>query len=283
MNEIKIICDSLSDIPDSYLEKYDIDMLPLYIYMNGEEYRDRVTISLDEFYKRIREEKIVPKTSQITYGDFYECFDKYTKQGKSILYISVASQATGTYERAIMAKNDIVGGNIRVIDSGTLCFAVGLLILKAAEFRELGMSLDQIVDEIEILKNNVYGTFSCDDLEYLSQGGRISSRRAVIGTVLGIKPLCVIKDGIVDNQGMARGKRNVAVKLVELAQENGVRDLSNQTVFLGTTDDFAERDRLEKEIIKTLKPKNIEYFRIGCGIGTHGGPGTTGFICFKSE
>lgn len=283
MKDIKIICDSLSDIPDSYLEKYDIEMLPLYIYIKDQEYRDRVNISLDEFYSKIREEKIIPKTAQITYMDFYECFDKYTKEGKDILYISAASQATGTYQRAVMAMNDIEGGNIRIIDSNTLCFAIGLLVLKAAEYRENGLSLDEIVDKIEGIKDKVYGTFSCDDLEYLSQGGRISSRKAMIGTVLGIKPLCVLKDGIVHNDGIARGRKNVAVKLIALAKSNGVKDLSDQTVFIGTTDDFEERDRLEKEIIKTYNPKNIEYFRIGCGIGTHGGPGTTGFICMKSE
>ena len=225
----------------------------------------------------------MPKTSQITYADFYNVFDKYTKEGKKIIYISAAASATGTMQSAMLARNEVEGGDIRIIDSNTLCYGIALLVIRAAELREEGKSLDEIVEEIERIKDDVYVTFSCDDLEYLKRGGRISGTKAMIGTVLNIKPLCIIKDGIVDNVANARGKRNVATKLVEIAKENGIRDLSDQTVFLGYTDDLKERERLEQKLIEEFNPKEIKYFLIGCGIGTHGGPGITGFICYKNK
>lgn len=283
MEDIKIVCDSLSDITQEYIDKYDLEFIPLNVMIDGEEYKDRVTLSSEEFYRRIREDKIMPKTSQITYADFYNVFDKYTKEGKKIIYISAAASATGTMQSAMLARNEVEGGDIRIIDSNTLCYGIALLVIRAAELREEGKSLDEIVEEIERIKDDVYVTFSCDDLEYLKRGGRISGTKAMIGTVLNIKPLCIIKDGIVDNVANARGKRNVATKLVEIAKENGIRDLSDQTVFLGYTDDLKERERLEQKLIEEFNPKEIKYFLIGCGIGTHGGPGITGFICYKNK
>ncbi len=283
MEDIKIVCDSLSDITQEYIDKYDLEFIPLNVMIEGEEYKDRVTLSSEEFYRRIREDKIMPKTSQITYADFYNVFDKYTKEGKKIIYISAAASATGTMQSAMLARNEVEGGDIRIIDSNTLCYGIALLVIRAAELREEGKSLDEIVEEIERIKDDVYVTFSCDDLEYLKRGGRISGTKAMIGTVLNIKPLCIIKDGIVDNVANARGKRNVATKLVEIAKENGIRDLSNQTIFLGYTDDLKERERLEQKLIEEFNPKEIKYFLIGCGIGTHGGPGITGFICYKNK
>ena len=109
MSNLKIICDSLSDVNKEYLEEYDIDVVPLTLILNEKEYRDGVDIDPDEFYKILRNENVYPKTSQATYAQFKEIFDKYTKEGKKIIYISGSSAATGTCQSAIMAKNDTEG------------------------------------------------------------------------------------------------------------------------------------------------------------------------------
>ena len=109
MNNIKIICDSLSDVNKEYLEKYDIDIVPLTLMLDGKEYRDSIDMQPEEFYKILRDENACPKTSQATYAQFKEVFDKYTKEGKTILYISGSAAATGTCQSAIMAKNDTEG------------------------------------------------------------------------------------------------------------------------------------------------------------------------------
>lgn len=281
MNDIKIICDSLSDITSEYIDKYDIEFMPLTIMMGDKQYKDRIDISGEEFYKVIREEKIIPKTSQVPFADFYNTFKKYIDEGKQVIYISAAANATGTYQSAVMAKNELESDDIFVVDSNTLCFGISVLLIKAGEMRDAGMSAKEIVDEIERIKDDVFVAFSCDDLEYLSKGGRISSTKAMLGTVLNIKPICVVNDGLVENVANARGKKNVASKMVDVAIENGVKDLSEQTVFVGYSDDIKELERLEDVIRERLNPKEIKRIMIGCGIGTHGGPGTTGFICFK--
>ena len=109
MNSIKIICDSLSDINKEYLEQYDIDVVPLTLILEGKEYKDGIDIRSEEFYKILREQNVHPKTSQATYSQFKEMFDKYVNEGKTVLYISGSSAATGTCQSAIMAKNDSEG------------------------------------------------------------------------------------------------------------------------------------------------------------------------------
>ena len=132
MNNIKIICDSLSDVNKEYLEQYDIDVVPLTLILDGKEYRDSIDISPEEFYKILREENAYPKTSQATYAQFKEVFEKYIKEGKKVLYISGSSAATGTCQSAIMAKND-TEGEIYIYDTYSLSFGAGLLVVKAAE------------------------------------------------------------------------------------------------------------------------------------------------------
>lgn len=283
MEDIKIICDSLSDITQEYIDMYDIEFMPLTIMIEDKQYRDRLDISGEEFYDIIRNQKIVPKTSQVPFSDFYNVFKKYIEQGKKIIYISASSNATGTYQSAVMAKNELESDDIYVVDSNSLCFGISVLLIKAGEMVKKGFTASEIVKEIENIKDDVYVTFSCDDLEYLSKGGRISSTKAILGTVLNIKPICVINNGLVDNVANARGKKNVASKMIDIAIENGIGDVSDQTVFVGYSDDLKELERLESVIKERLNPKEMKRIMIGSGIGTHGGPGTTGFICMKNN
>ncbi|MEG1312104.1 MAG: DegV family protein [Romboutsia sp.] len=280
MKNLKIICDSLSDIPKELIEKYDIEVVPLTVILNENEYRDGIDISNDEFYKILRGENAYPKTSQATYAQFKEVFDKYIAQGREILYIAGSSVATGTYQSAVMAKNDI-DGEIYTYDSKTLTYLVGMLVVKAAQLAQEGKTVDEIIPEIDKIRDNTYVLFSVDTLEYLQKGGRISSTKAAIGSILNIKPILDIKNGLVAPVCQVRGKKNVISKMVDLIKENCETDFSNQTIYIAYSDDFKERERLTEVIKEQFNPKNIMYFQIGTVIGSHAGPGLTGVVCFK--
>ena len=109
MNNIKIICDTMNDVPQDIVDKYDIDVLPATIIFEEKEYKAGVDLSGDEFYKMLRESKDMPKTSQITYATFTEVFNKYLSEGKKVLYLAGSSAGSGTYQSAMLAKNDIEG------------------------------------------------------------------------------------------------------------------------------------------------------------------------------
>lgn len=280
MNNLKIICDSLSDVPKNLIEKYDIEVVPLTVILDGKEYKDGIDISKDDFYKRLRENNAYPKTSQATYAQFKEVFEKYVNEGKKVLYIAGSSVATGTYQSAVMAKNDI-DGEIYAYDTKGLSYTAGVLVIKAGELAQEGKNIDEIIDEMDKLKEKIYVLFSVDTLEYLQKGGRISSTKAAIGSILNIKPLLNVKDGLVGPVCQVRGKKNVISKMIELVKENCGDDLSDHTVAIGYSDDFKEKDRLVKAAQESLNAKNIDLFQIGTCIGAHSGPGITAILCLK--
>lgn len=281
MNNIKIICDSLSDIPKDLLEKYDIEVVPLTVILNGKEYKDGIDITKEEFYKILRDEKVYPKTSQATYAQFTEVFEKYIKQGKEIIYISGSSSATGTYQSANMAKNDLDTDNIYTYDSQTFSFGIGYLVVKAAELAKEGKSPNDIIEILNDIREKSYLLFSVDTLDYLKNGGRISSTKATIGSILNIKPILDVKDGLVSSVAQVRGKKNVISKMIELVKENCGEDLSNQIIYIGYSDDFKEKEKLTDAIKEEFNPIDIQYFMVGTCIGAHSGPGVTGLLAFK--
>ena len=281
MNNIKIICDSLSDVPKDILEKYDIEVVPLTVILNGKEYKDGIDITKEEFYKILRDEKVYPKTSQATYAQFTEVFEKYIKQGKEIIYISGSSSATGTYQSANMAKNDLDTDNIYTYDSQTFSFGIGYLVVKAAELAKEGKSPNEIIEILDDIREKSYLLFSVDTLDYLKNGGRISSTKATIGSILNIKPILDVKDGLVSSVAQVRGKKNVISKMIELVKENCGEDLSNQIIYIGYSDDFKEKEKLTDAIKEEFNPIDIQYFMVGTCIGAHSGPGVTGLLAFK--
>lgn len=282
MNDIKIICDSLSDVNKEYLEKYDIDVVPLTLIINGKEYRDSIDMQPEEFYKILREENVYPKTSQATYAQFKEIFDKYTKDGKKILYISGSAAATGTCQSAIMAKND-TEGEIYIYDSNNLTFGAGFFVVKAAEMINEGKTIEEVFKVLDEIKEKYILMFSVDTLEYLKKGGRISSTKATVGNLLNIKPILEVKDGLVSQVGQVRGKKNVLSKMIECIKERLGDDLEQEEVYIGYSDDLKEREKLTEIAKEVFKPKKIGYFIIGTCVGAHSGPGVGGILLFKNR
>lgn len=280
MNDIKIICDSLSDVNKEYLEQYDIDVVPLTLILDGKEYRDGIDITPEEFYKMLREGNLNPKTSQATYAQFKEMFDKYIGEGKKVLYISGSSAATGTCQSAIMAKND-TEGEIYVYDTYNFSFGAGIFVVKAAELINEGKSIDEVIEELDRLKEKSILMFSVDTLEYLQKGGRISSTKAVVGSILNIKPILEIKDGLVSQAGQVRGKKNAINKLIDLMKEKLGDDIEQDEIYIGYSDDLKEKEKLTQIATEVFKPKKIGYFIVGACIGAHSGPGVSGILCFK--
>lgn len=280
MNEIKIICDSLSDVNKEYLEKYDIDVVPLTVILNEKEYRDGIDMQPEEFYRILREENAYPKTSQATYAQFKEIFDKYTKDGKKILYISGSAAATGTCQSAIMAKND-TEGEIYIYDSNNLTFGAGFFVVKAAEMINEGETIEEVFKALDEIKEKYVLMFSVDTLEYLKKGGRISSTKATVGSLLNIKPILEVKDGLVSQVGQVRGKKNVLNKMIECIKERLGDDLEQEEVYIGYSDDLKEREKLTEIAKEVFKPKKIGYFIIGTCVGSHSGPGVGGILVFK--
>jgi len=195
---VKIVTDSLSDITDDVAEGLGITVVPLTVLFGREAYLDRVTMTTDEFYRRLTTADILPTTTQPTPQTFAEVYDKLAEETDEILVVTLSSELSGTYQSAVsaieMAKKKC---RIEVIDSQTVAMALGLVVLAAAKASQDGAKLDELVDFVRqaLLRSHLIIYF--DTLKYLAKGGRIGKAQGLLGSMLSIKPILTIKDGVV--------------------------------------------------------------------------------------
>ncbi|WP_373599746.1 DegV family protein [Paraclostridium bifermentans] len=282
MSNIKILCDTMNDVPNNIMENYDIEILPTTIIFEGKEYKAGVDIDGDEFYKLLRSTENIPSTSQITYATFKETFEKYINEGKKVLYLAGSSAASGTYQSAMIARND-VDGDVYIFDTYSLCIGGGLLIGEAARLASEGHEIEYIISELEKYKEKVQVYFSVDSLDYLHKGGRISGTKAAIGTLLNIKPILKIEDGLVKQKTQVRGSKKIVPALIEQLKSEIGEDFSDKDVYVGYGDDLKERDRFVEKVKEELKPKNVYTFQIGACVACHSGPSVLGIACLNKQ
>lgn len=269
---IKILCDSMCDIPEDILKKDFLEMIPLTINIDGEEYKDGVDFTKVEFYNILENNKILPKTSQVTYIQFKEVFEKYVNEGYDIICLTGSSKTSGTYQSAIMAKND-VDGNIHIFDTLFLSLGSGQYVIKACELVEKNnLSASEIVYELENMRKSVNLFFVPFTLDYLKESGRLPSIISFMGNMLNIKPICTMKDGKNKIVTKVRGSRQVASKLVDLILEANDNNLESKIITIGYGSNESDFEKLKEEIHKRIKAKKVFITRGGSCICSHTGP-----------
>ncbi len=280
---IKLLVDSTSDISKEEAEKLNISMIPLIITFGQEDFYDGVDILPNQFFEKLIESTILPKTSQINPFRFEEEFEKLTKNGDELIVITISSKLSGTYESAIRAKEKFKD-NVFVIDSLNACIGERLLCqLALILINENKKSAKEIVDELNIMKTKIRVLALLDTLEYLRKGGRISSLVAFAGEMLSIKPVVAIIEGKVKLVGKARGSKNGKNLLNKLVNESGGIDFSLPygTVYSGLDNSLLKKYVKDSSSLYQEHTNDIPSYQIGSTIGTHVGPGAIGVAFFE--
>lgn len=280
MSDLKIICDSLADVPENLVKLYDIEVIPLTIIINDIEYKDGQNLTNEQFYKLIKEYDEIPKTSQATYIQFKSIFKKYLDQGKKILYISGSSKVTGTYQSAMITKNDLQG-EIHIFDSLNLSYGCGAQVVTACEMNEERKSIEDIVKKLEEIRDNILVLFAVDNLDYLKKGGRLSASKAAIGSMLSIKPILQMQDGLIVNIDQARGHKKVISKLISITKEHFKNNIEDKRIGIAHGDNEVEFEKLKEAINSELKFTKMTETKIGPSIGSHTGAGTIGLCMWN--
>jgi DegV family protein with EDD domain len=267
---VKIVTDSGADLPSQLAEELGITVVPIYVRFGEEVYRDRVDISEDEFYERLTHDPVHPNTTQPTPQDFADVYQKLSQEAEGIISIHITSKLSGTYNSAIQAKK-MIGGKcpIEVVDSETLTMSLGLIVIVAATAAKAGGSLEQVVEEVKQTIPKVHLLFLLDTLKYLAKGGRIGKAKALLGSVLSVKPILSIKDGELVPVSQVRTRAKGMDKLFEFAKN--AADIQDLAVVYNTTPDEAQA--LAERIGSVFDKEKIRMARVGPGLGVHGGPG----------
>lgn len=270
--KIKILCDSMCDIPEEIRKKDFLEMIPLTININGKEYKDGIDFNKIEFYHVLENSTTLPKTSQVTYIQFKEAFEKYVNEGYDVVCLTGSSKTSGTYQSAVMAKND-VDGNIYVFDTLFLSLGSGQYIIKACELVEQGnLSAVEIVDKLEGIRDSVNLFFVPFTLDYLKESGRLPSIVSFVGNMLNIKPICTMEDGKNKIVTKVRGTKQIASKLVDMILEANNYDLESKILTIGYGSNESDFEKFKEEVAKRIKAKKILITRGGSCICSHTGP-----------
>lgn len=274
MEKIKIITDSTLDLPAGLIKENGIEVLPLLINFGEKSYLDGVEINTKEMLDRIEKDNILPTTAQVTPNRFEETFKKYLDEGYKIVTLVLSSEMSGTYQSACIAKNMLETDDIVVIDSRNVTSGLGVLVLKACEFRDNGDSIFEIEEKIKNIIPKVKSSLSFESLENLVRGGRLSKTVGTIGSVLGLRLILEVKDGQMAVKDKVRGSKK-ALKKVISDFENGNVDFNSPIVLL---------EILNEEIYSGLKKyfeeNNINYVdaKVGCTVGIHSGTKACGIF-----
>lgn len=268
--KIKLVCDSLCDIPDEISEKDYIEIVPLTVIFNDREYIEGVDIKKEEFYKKVKEIKQIPKTSQATYMEFKEVFDKFITEGYHIICMTGAANASGTFQSAMIAKNDVnENEKIHIFDTRNLSLGSGQYVIKACELLEEGLGFEEIIDELENTRSSVRLLFAPYTLDFLKQSGRVPVATALIGNMLNIKPIFFFDNGEAKLVNKVRGIKNIASKLVDIILEMNEGSLEGKIVTIGCGDNLHDCEILKDEVNKRIKARRVLFTRGGVSICSH--------------
>jgi len=271
---VAIVADSSSDISKDICEKYNIAVAPLYVMFGNETYRDDgKQLSLKAFYDKIRVSPMMPTTSQPTPGDFLEIYKELLKTHDSIINVLISKKMSGTITSAELAAKELPGADITTIDSEKVHMPCGFIAIKAAELASQGKSKEEILKVIEELKEKVTVLFIPSTLEYLKKGGRIGRAKALLASLLELKPILTLHDGEVSPYKNTRRWEQGKQEIINL-METMVKNPTSLHVFVGDSDMKSEGDEFALKIKDKFNPKELLRGDIGCIVGSHIGPGT---------
>lgn len=268
---VRIVTDSASDIPPKVARELDITVVPVYIYFGKHAYKDGFDLSQDELYRRLVGDSSHPTTTQPIPNDFARVYSDLSKKDNSIVSIHISAKLSGTCNSALqgieIAKPKC---KVHVIDSFSVSVGLGLIVMAAARIAKAGGGLKEVLEETNKAIAQVQLRGLLETLQYLLKGGRITRAKALIGTMLNVKPILTTRQGEVVQVGMARSYAKGTDRLFEFVK--GIPGLQEVAIAQSTVPEEAKA--LKKRIASIIGEEHINMSRVGAGLGVHCGPGT---------
>ncbi|MGC7873365.1 DegV family protein [Desulfosporosinus sp. SYSU MS00001] len=282
---IRLIVDSTCDFPDEIMEKYDILMLPLHVILNGNDYRDKVEITTDEVFLAMRS-GVLPKTSQVSPSDVSQIFQTCCDRGEDFIYLAFSAALSGTYQLAETVlsefKSKYRDRNMQVIDSKSGSVAIGLIALQAAKMIEAGYGFEAITRHISYLTEHVEHVFTIADIGWLVKGGRITKLQGMLGSLLDVRPILEVKNGLLHLSKKARGSQK-ALNMVADTMVERIEGFPEQIIGIAHSDNLPGAEDLKNLLAEKLGTKNFIISKIGCVLGSHLGIGGLGLFFFNQK
>ncbi len=282
MANIKVIADSSSDYPREYAKQNDVTIVPLQVLFGEDVYDDYIDIDSDKFFEILESNPNFPRTSLVLPETFIRVFQEALKEYDAIIYIGLSSKSSGTYNSALIAKQELENQAgkplpIEVFDSLSFCGGESLIIDNVAIAAKQGAEMPELLKIAEHFRSNQKSIVKADSLKHLAKGGRISTSTAFVGDILGVKPMVTIQDGLIAQIGKQRGDKKAHAFIRDYVLEN-VKEPSKTQIWFMHQGGESIISQLSHEICNKITPAKITTIKVGAVIGTHIGPGVIAAI-----
>lgn len=277
MTKIAFITDSTAYVPEEMVRANKILVVPLKLHWDGEVYKENVDITPQVFYERLEKSESIPSTSQPSAGEFLEAYKNAAKYADAIVTIVISSGISGTYNSALLAKEEFKDAPVVVIDSKATSAGIVYMLKAMIAKADQGASLEEMPKIAQAVRDSMGIYFVVDTLKYLHKGGRIGGAAAFLGSAIDLKPLLYLSDeGVIEALQKVRTKKKALERLVELAKEQA----GEKKTYVGVVHANApqEAEALKEEIASVIDCAEMLISPISPVIGTHVGPGTLGVM-----
>jgi len=275
---VRIVTDSTCNLSDEDVARYGIQVVPLVIHFGTEEYLEDVTMDRDLFYHKIEAEEMMPTTSQPAPGQFADAYRPLV--GDPILCLTITSKHSGTYQSAMLAADMVPGADVAVFDTLSITMGTGFMVLEAARMAEAGHSREEILARLEQVRAGMYVVFTPATLKYLQMSGRVGRLSGVVASILNLRPIVDVEDGLLEAREKVRTRGRSLDRLVErMAERVGTDSPVRLAVIHARAPDEAQT--LATRLPDTFQCDEVPAVDLVSTLAVHGGPGIIGIIGYR--
>jgi len=278
---LHIVTDGAADLPPAWEQEFDIQVIPINIQFGEKTYLQFVDMGFDDFYRKIEETRTIPKTSQPSPHQFSEFYQKIAKPGDTILSVHVTSKLSGTYASAVIAAEELKDKfKIVTYDSAGGSMGIGFMCRAARLMERAGRSVDEIIKYLDGVREKVQIILTLDKLDYARMSGRVGTLSAALASVLNVKPIAVLKDGIVNMTDKVRTRKAALDRVLEI----GRQAFGDAPVHLGIVHarDLASGQALLEQAKKLFNVSSSELTDLSVALAINFGPGTVGLVLYPA-
>jgi DegV family protein with EDD domain len=279
---VKVIVDSAAAIPEKLIKQLDIEVVPYYIHRGVETLRDMVDVKRKEFFEWLPKAKRIPQTANPGPGDYLTAFRNVAQKAKEVVTVHMTSKGSGAYQSALaareMARDMIPELKIEVVDTLQVAMAHGWAAIEAARGAGEGFSLEQVADTAKEVAQKGMMIQTADTLHYLYLGGRIGKAQHLVGSMLNIKPLIGMQDGVIVALGQARTRTKAYLRMADLMRQRVAPGQRIKAAFTHVAA-LEEAEKLRDIICERFDCAEVLITELTPVLGVHTGPGTVG-VCF---
>jgi len=277
MSKVAVVTDSTAYIPRELRENYPITVVPQVVTWGEEVFEDDITITPEQFYTRLRGAKVMPKTSQVSVVNMHKAFSTLLEQGYEVLCMVLSAKLSGTYQSAVLGRDDLASGKekVEIIDTETTAMAMGFQVLTVARAAKDGAPMADCKALAEKARPYTGVYLTVETLEFLHRGGRIGGAQRFLGTALNLKPILVVEGGRVEPVERVRTRGKALDRVVEIVAE---KCAGKSPVRMATLHADSESDAkyLLEKIVPLVNPVETVFAAVSPAVGANAGPGTVG-------